>query len=408
VNPARASRAAPGPGAPRRLRVLAVTQQFPNAVDPLSSIFNRQQLGALSRRCDVDLLAPIPWFPGASLLSRWSTAGRLAPVPRSDRIGGLAVSHPRFLHLPGPGRALGAAAYAASLAAGLLRGRGRWDVLFSAWAFPDGAAAVLLARLLGLPAVVKVSGSDVNVLGALRGVALNLRLALPRASRVVAVSRPLAEAVERLGVPRDRIEVILNGVDGALFHPRDRAGARQALGAGGDGRRWIVFVGRLEESKGVLDLLSAFAALSGRRGDVRLVLVGTGRAAAACEARAAALGGRVLLAGGRPLEEIPAWMAAADLIALPSWAEGTPNAVLEALACGRRVVATAVGGIPDLISSPALGELVPPREPERLAAALERALDAPFDPEAVARLGARQGWDENAARLEGVLREAIA
>jgi glycosyltransferase involved in cell wall biosynthesis len=95
-------------------------------------------------------------------------------------------------------------------------------------------------------------------------------------------------------------------------------------------------------------------------------------------------------------------MAACDLLVLPSWNEGTPNVILEALASGRRVVATGVGGIPDVISSPALGELVSPRDPEALAAALGSALNQPYDPAELAA-AVPGGWEDSAARLHQVL-----
>jgi glycosyltransferase involved in cell wall biosynthesis len=389
------------------MRVLVVTQEFPNARYPFFSLFNRQQFAALGRRCEVEVLAPIPWFPGARLFARWSAAGRLIGVPRQERIAGLTVVHPRYLHVPRIGRPLAGAFYAASLAREVLRRRGRCDVLLGSWAFPDGVAAVALARLLGVPAVVKVHGSDMNVVAKRPSVAWNLRWALPRARRVVAVSRPLGDAVASFGVPRDRIDIVANGVDAELFHPRDRAAARTELGHSADKRRWLLYVGRLEKTKGVLDLLEAFSLLIGLRPDVRLVLVGSGEVGAMCERAAERLGDRVLLAGPRLLEEVPIWMGACDALVLPSWAEGTPNVILEALACGRRVVATNVGGTPDVVTRLELGELVPPRDPEALAQALLRALDTSYDPALVAQAGARHGWGESARRLEESLREAL-
>lgn len=390
------------------MRVLIVTRLFPSAVDPLFSPFNRQQFAALGRRCEVEVLASIPWFPGAGLFSRWTAAGRLLQAPREERIDDLPVSHPRYLHLPRVGRVAAGALYAASLWAEIRRRRGRYDVLLGSWAFPDGVGAVALSRTLGVPAVVKVHGTDMNVAARMPSVAANLRWALPRARRVVAVSRPLGDVVASFGVPRERIDIVPNGVDADLFHPRDRAQARAGLGHGDDTRRWLLYVGRLEEAKGVLDLLAAFGEVARRRSDLRLVLVGDGGAREACARAAAALGDRVLLAGARPLHEVPRWMAAAQALVLPSWAEGTPNVVLEALACGRRVVATEVGGTPDVVTGEELGELVPPRRPDLLAAALERGADQPYDPEAVARAGARFSWDESARRIEASLQEALA
>ena len=100
-------------------------------------------------------------------------------------------------------------------------------------------------------------------------------------------------------------------------------------------------------------------------------------------------------------------MAAADVMTLPSWNEGTPNVVLEALASGRRVVATRVGGIPDVVSSPALGELCEPRDVAALANALRRVLAEPGDPAAIAA-SATISWDESAGRLYEVLSAAVA
>ncbi|MCX5748258.1 MAG: glycosyltransferase, partial [Proteobacteria bacterium] len=99
--------------------------------------------------------------------------------------------------------------------------------------------------------------------------------------------------------------------------------------------------------------------------------------------------------------------AAADLLVLPSRAEGTPNVVLEALASGRRVVGTRVGGVPDLLTRPELGTLVPARDPAALAAAVATALRTPYDPAETAALGARGGWAASATRLHAVLGDAI-
>jgi glycosyltransferase involved in cell wall biosynthesis len=389
------------------VRVLAVTKIFPNAAEPLSAPFNRQQFAALARRCQVDVLATIPWYPGAGLLGRWSTAGRLTGVPRRERIEGLDVRHPRTLFLPRTAHGLWGPMYAASLAPEVLRWRGKTDVVLGSWAYPDGFAAILLARALGVPAVVKLHGSDINVIARIPGPRRLMRWLLPRATRVVAVSRALADEIAALGVPRDRIALVMNGVDGELFRPRDRAAARAALGLPGDGPL-LLHVGNLKASKGVLDLAAAFERAAAVHPTVRLAVVGGGEEQAALDAVAARLGPRMLVAGPRPLDEIPTWMAACDALVLASWAEGTPNVVLEAFACGRRVVASAVGGVPDLITGPALGELVPARDVEALAGALVRAADTPYDPAQVAALGARGGWDASAEALHRVLAEAVA
>ena len=391
-----------------RLRVLVITKIFPNAAEPLSAPFNRQQLVALAQRddVDVDVLATIPWFPGAGLMARWSSAGKLARVPRRETIDGLAVAHPRTLFVPRVAMATWGPLYAASIAPAIARRRDRVDVVLGTWLYPDGYAAVVAARLLGAPAVIKLHGSDVNVIAQAPGPRRLAGWALARAARVVAVSRALSDEAVRLGADRARVSVVMNGVDAALFHPRDRAAARARLAL--PSGPLAVYVGNLKEDKGVIDLATAFGQLATRRPDARLAIVGGGPMRARLEAMAARSGDRMLVVGPRPFDEIPDWMAAADVLVLASWAEGTPNAVLEALASGRRVVATAVGGVPDLITSPVLGALVPPRDPAALAGALDQALDQPYDPAEVAALGGRGGWAASAAALRDVLAAAAS
>lgn len=381
------------------MRVLAVTKIFPNALEPHSAPFNRQQLAALSRRCEVEVLATIPWFPG---LARDKRA-----IPRREVIDGLTVGHPRTLYLPRVGHALAPALYLASIAPAAAAYRRRCDVVLGSWAYPDGVAAIALGKLLGVPAVVKLHGSDLNVVAELRGPRAILRRTLPRADAVIAVSRALAERARALGVDPARVHLVMNGVDGDTFRVRDRAEAQAALGLA-SGRRWLLYVGNLKESKGVLDLLAAFEQAAAERDDLCLAIVGGGAERPACEATAARLPGRVLVAGPRPLEEVPTWMAACDLLVLPSWAEGTPNVVLEALACGRRVVASNVGGVPDIVPSDELGELVEARRPDQLAAALVRAAGRDYDPVAVAAEGSAGDWDQSAGRLYDVLAGAVA
>ncbi len=389
------------------MRVLAITKIFPNAAEPRSAPFNRQQFAALAQQPDVDVtvLGTIPWFPGAGALARWSSAGKMAAVPQRERIDGLDVWHPRTLFIPRTAHALWGPMYAASLLPTWWRHRGQVDVVLGSWAYPDGFAAVLLAERLGVPAVIKLHGTDVNVMLQEPGPRAQARWALRRAAAVVAVSRPLADAMVDLGVAPARITIVGNGVDGERFRPRDRAAARAALGL--PPGPLAVQVGNLKASKGVLDLLAAVPALRALVPDARVALVGGGEAQAAVAAAAAPLGDAVRLTGPIDADDVATWMAAADVVVLASWNEGTPNVLLEALASGRRVVATTVGGIPDVVHAPALGTLVPPRDPPALAAALATALRTPYDAAEVAALGSRGGWTASAAALADVLRRAV-
>lgn len=385
------------------MKALIVTKIFPNGVEPFSAPFNRQQFAELRRFCDVEVLATIPWFPFAERFAKWSAAGKLTQVPSEEIIDGLRVHHPRTFFLPRLARSLAGPLYTASLARQLLAYRGKVDVVLGSWAYPDGYAAIQLGQLLGVPAVVKLHGSDINVVARMPGPQRRLRAALPRAARIVAVSRQLGEQAVELGAPADRVDVIPNGVNTELFHPRARSAARRELGLPAD-QRVVLYVGRLEQEKGVLDLLAAFEKLAAQS-ELALILLGDGKARAQCDAAAARAGARIRVLGARPLREVPAWLAACDVLTLPSWNEGMPNVVLEALASGRRVVATRVGAVPDLISSELLGEVVEKQMPDALAAALLRAGQRQYDPVQVTRAAGVRSWRQSAEELhESLLR----
>jgi glycosyltransferase involved in cell wall biosynthesis len=387
------------------MRVLIVTKIFPNRAEPWSSPFNRQQFRALSRLADVQVLATIPWFPGASAFRRWSPAGRLTAVPASDEIDGLRVRHPRFAFVPKVGHAFAGPLYAASLGPTALGYKGRVDVVLGAWAYPDGYAAVRLAELLGVPAVIKLHGSDLNVLGERAALRRQIGFALSRAARVVAVSKPLAERAVRLGASPDRVDVVPNGIDRQRFFPQDRHEARRALGLPLE-PPLVLFLGHLSEAKGALDLLRAFQARPEQLAGVELALVGDGADSERCRALARSLGVNVRFPGAQPHGLVPTWLAACDVLALPSWNEGMPNVVVEALACGRPVVATRVGGIPELVR-PDVGALVAPRDPEALADALQRVLRQEHDSGAISSSLERPDWDGSAKLLHASLLRAL-
>ncbi len=396
------------------LRVLIATKIFPNQAAPGWAPFNRQQFAALSRLPGVkvvDVLATLPYFPGVGLLGARSLAAGLTAVPATECIDGLPVRHPRTLYLPRIDHGLSGVLHAASLLPHLLCYRGRVDVMLAAWAYPDGCAAVALSRLLGVKVVVKLHGSDINVLSERLGPRLAMQALLPRAARIVSVSQALADRVVGLGVPRDRIDVVRNGVDGTLFYPREQGAARRELGLLAPHAPTVVCISRLQRDKGVLDLLEAFALLRASRPEARLCLVGGGEAAGACADRAARddLRGAVHLAGAVPLSKVPCYLAAADVVVMPSFAEGLPNTVLEAHACGRKVVSTDVGGVGEVITEPVLGALCPPRQPRALAAALLLALHSPSDPHRIAALHAVAvgTWHYSAGKLLASLRHAM-
>ncbi len=386
------------------MRVLIITNLFPNAKQPHAASFNRQQFAALGKTCDVKVLATLPWYPGQRLLGRFATRKVAQGLPTEEYIDGLKVFHPKTLHLPKVGTSISAPLFAASLLPLMYQYRSKVDVVLGSWAHPDGCAAVALARFLGVPSVVKLHGSDINVLATMPGPRRVMKKMLPKADAIISVSSALSEKVAALGVARERIHLVMNGVDSSLFHPRSRAIAREALGLPKDGSI-ALYVGNLIQAKGVEDLGKAFTQIADKAPGLHLYFVGEGSSRAVLSQE---MHQRITLVGSQPLERVAQWMAACDLLVLPSWNEGTPNVVLEALACGRRVLATDVGGIPDLLAEGSLGTMVSPGDVQALGDALLRECSVSYDPQAIATQGAHGDWDTSAARLRTVLASVIA
>jgi glycosyltransferase involved in cell wall biosynthesis len=192
------------------------------------------------------------------------------------------------------------------------------------------------------------------------------------ASAITAVSEHAREALCRhVGIPRQRVAVIPNGVDTSVFRPGPKRGLLRPIGIPSDAFV-IGTIGRLDPVKGHAYLLDAAARVLARRPDVHFVLVGpsSGSEGGGISSRAADLGidGRVHLVG--PRDDVPDMLREFDIFVLPSLSEGMPNALLEAMATGLPCVATRVGGNSEIIGQGGVGRLVPARDAGGLAAAL--------------------------------------
>ena len=380
-----------------RRRVLIVTSLFPNNLSPGHAPFNRRQFVALAKMADVEVVGVVPRRLGDSMVQ-----GLL----KEETIESLRVVHPRYLSVRGL-PSLNAASMVAALLPGLarrVRERG-CDVLLGSYAYPEGCATVLLGRILKVPVVVKCHGSDLDRVTRHHLIRHQLQCLLPRARAVVAVSGHLAARARDLGVPSERVHVVYNGIDRQRFCPMSQSEARRRLHLPPD-RDVVLFMGHLEEHKGVHDLLQAAPILWSRRPKATIVFVGAGPSRPALQAAANDTGGPTIrLVDPVPHDEVPFWMAAADVVCLPSWNEGMPNVIREAHACGRPVVAARVGGIPEAVHTADLGILVPARDPLALAEALARQLDRPrLDPDALSRLASVPTWEESAQHLFDILR----
>jgi glycosyltransferase involved in cell wall biosynthesis len=341
-----------------------------------------RQAAELAAHVGVTVLSPRRIYPP---LRRYAETGTPL-VPPSARVARAApppfrLQHPAVVHVPFLWPLLEPLQLIASaLWSCLLRGP-RPRLVHAHRALPMGFTAVLLARLLRCPSVITVHGTEVNV-EAVSGswiVRLLSRFALTRATRVIAVSRALAERLVALGVPAERIRTVSNGVDVVLFAPGDRMAARRALELPLD-RFVFLAPSMFDPVKGHTILIRALAKLDRRR-PVFLAMTGDGTERPDVERLIAEfdLGDRVRFAGLLAQGEMPPWVNAADALVLPSLNEGMPLTVLEGFACGKPLVGSRVGGVGELVADERFGLLVPPGDVEALAGALAAAADREWD-----------------------------
>ncbi|NOT83202.1 MAG: glycosyltransferase family 4 protein [Methylococcaceae bacterium] len=381
-----------------KARVVAFTNLFPRPWEPQRATFNRQQLERLAQCYDLEVLVPVSWLD-------WLKARRQGQDTRS-RVSSAATRYFNYFYIPKLFRWSYGGTLLLSMLSVLPRmlGQNRPNIIYTPWAYPDGFATVVIGRLLGIPVVVKVLGSDINDFTTIPGVKAQIVWTLKNAAAVVAVSQDLAGKVIALGASPANTEVIYDGVDPARFKPLNQQHCREQLALDAQAKI-IVYVGNLLPTKGCLDLIDSFAQLKQQMPDALLVYVGKGDICAAkMAARADSLGVKaaVRLVGTQPHEIVASWMGAADVVVLPSYNEGVPNVLLEAMACGKPIVATHVGGIPEVVPNFA-GILVAPGDIAVIAEALKTAISATWDADKIITHVSQFTWERNIAELQAVL-----
>jgi teichuronic acid biosynthesis glycosyltransferase TuaC len=369
------------------LRILSYTTLFPNRAQPHHGVFVRNRLRALARLCSLTLIAPVNIIRYPEVLFR---------VPCSESLDSIRVFHPWFGVIPGllknlDGYLLHLATYPQIRAA--VR-PANIDLVDVHYAYPDGKAGQLLAQKLGKPYVVTVRGSDLNLLASFPRRRRIIQDVLQRANAVIAVSQSLKEKALELGVDPARLHVIANGIDRDLFFPRDRKASRRRLGLPPD-TPVVLFVGRLDPVKGLDLLVHAIQILKDSPGAApRCYLVGSGPEQSALSRKIGELRleNHVILAGPVAPSQLPDWYSASDLFCLLSLQEGCPNVILESLACGVPVVATNVGGIPELIEDGLNGYLVSERQADIVAQTIQAGISRSWDRVQIASSNGTHDW----------------
>ncbi len=352
------------------------------------------------------IVAPIPYFPFLSLARKYKG---LDYIPLLEDYDTLSVYHPRYFMIPKYFKCMDGQLYYCALhpfISQMIKNY-NFEILDFHWVYPDAFAGLRWAREFGKKIVVTIRGNE-SICYFEKSLRKRMVIkTLKAVDHIIAVSNDMKEkVVQEYGVERKKVTVIPNGIDPKKFFQTNKLDAQKQCGLE-LGSKYILALSRLSPEKGLDSLIKAFLEVS--RQDTTLLIVGDGPLKNKLEEMVRDLGisKRVLFFGAVPHEETVKWYNAADVFCLPSLWEGCPNVVIESLASGTPVVASNVGGIPDLIPNDSYGILVPAGDPVSLARALDNALNKEWDREKIAKFGSRNTWDHVAGQVIEVFEKVL-
>lgn len=372
-------------------RVLLLTSNYPRWTgDTTTPFVHNLAVDLLERGWSVTVLAP--HAPGASVREQLDGVDvhrfRYAVPERAETVcyGGGSLVNVRESRRAALGVPLVVGAEWLAASRQLRTG---FDVVHAHWILPQGFVSTATPAR-GAARIITAHGGDVF---GLRGAILDrfARAALTRADAVTVNSKATQREVDTLARGRASVRVIPIGAGTDLTPDAALTERLRKQHRRGDGP-FLVFVGRIVEEKGVIDVVTAVADLRRTHPDVTAAIVGAGQHVEQVRTRAAQLGVAdcIELPGWADQQDVPSWFASADVVVAPSrigkagWQEGQGLSIIEAMGAGRPVVATTTGGIPETITHGETGMLVPPATPDRLADAVRELI---ADPDRAAIIG---------------------
>lgn len=392
------------------MNILSLSSVFPNPAELGLGLFVHARLNEISRIANVKVIVPIAALDYSNPKGRLYRP-RTGPWVRSD--GRMEVFHPRWVFPPGgtPANVLCLFLRLYPLVRRLHR-RFAFDLIDAHFGYPEGVVAALLAWAFRVPFVITLRGSEL-MFASYRARRLAMQWAFGRAGKIICVSEELRQFAIREGAPPDKVVTISNGVDNALFFPRDRAVVRSKHGIPAD-RKVILSAGEMIEAKGHQHVAGALRDMVAEGVDAQLLIVGSSaRGGPRYEGALRRLvknldvGDRIRFIGWADRQGLAELLSAADVFCLASYTEGWPNVVHEALACGTPVVATRVGAIPEMIPSADYGLVTPVKDQAALLIALRSALRTEWDRDQIARWGGARTWNQVANEALAVFRSIV-
>jgi teichuronic acid biosynthesis glycosyltransferase TuaC len=387
-------------------RLLVISHMFPTSTEPLHGIWIKDQVEFLSKNYSVSVISPRPIVIKAK---RWSKKYVAEKNQNSKKI---SAFFPVYFSLP-----YGVFQFLSSLSFLFFScfylftrlDRKKIDLIDAHSIIPDGFASVLLGRLLKKPVIVTVHGSDLYKNSKSPWNRFLIRYTLRQSSAVIFVSKQLRDIAESLAPGFTAKYVVLpTGFDETKFQISSSSVARNTLGLPLH-EKIVLFVGGLVKIKGLAYLIEAMSILKKNSNSIRCYIIGDGEQKQVLDSmiKKNLLQNQVFIVGPKPHNEIASWINASDLLVLPSLNEGLPTVVLEAFACGKPVVASAVGGLPEIIKNRENGFLFEPRNPESLAQNIMLALNLDWDFNKIQKSIQKYSWKSITKKLNIIYSSVI-
>lgn len=360
------------------MNVLFITPMYPNNRNPVAGIFVHEQAQFVKKTgIEVTVISLIPWAPRVLLFKeRWR---RYRLIPSESKIDGVRVIYRRVIEFPRAflgGIVTVINALHIALFVRRLHRIKRFDIIHSHTLISGSVYAAFIKKVLGIPVICTGHGGDVYLAPFQSRVRKwQARFALRHIDELVATSGFVADKMRLCSGEIRDIKVVFNGADPDIFYPVDKMVIRSQLSLPAK-KKIISFVGNLVPIKGLVCLMQAFADLNKKLSDLLLILVGDGSERQNIEELASQLGisDMVILTGQKSKESVHKYIAASDIFVLPSLAEGSPTVLSEAMLTKVPIVASEVGGIPEILGYGTRGSLVPPGDSVTLAKTISHVM----------------------------------
>ena len=385
-----------------KLNILTISTLYPNTLQPYLGSFVRERIRAINKFVNVKVIAPIPYYL-PTIFNK-----KLGKIPEREIDNGLEIYHPRFYKFPRYFKWSDGHLFCWALRNTLsnINRTYNFDIIDAHVAYPEGFGAVLLARQFKKKVCITVRGHDINIFAKHYYKKHFIKYALRKTDKVISVSDDLKKKVVDLGISSEKVKTIPNGVNLQKFFHIDPQKARKELHLPLE-KKILLSIGNIIPLKGFEYLIKATSILRKEFRNIHLIIIGDSndnnyKAKLSSIISEKRINDNIIFKGYVPNNELYKWYNAADLFCLASSSEGWPNVLLESLRCGTPVVASPVGGIPEIIDSNNLGYLVKKRDVESFAMAINKALNKKWDSTNLINYATENSWENTAKKAVDV------